>query len=156
MRKSSANMMRSPTWVQSVDGPNAWAAEHQWLLETAFDLFDQTSEWPSIEDVQRLLADKPERAVAVRQLVFDIPGALGARFSQHVELTVAALAHCPQADPLLDLFVQIMQEAVRRYPGEGSGQPVLRGSEVKAQFGLALIHRGGRAVLSGPGRRMTS
>lgn len=136
MRARSGETMRSPRWIQSVDDPRAWATQNRWLLETVFEIFDRTGEWPAIEDVQRVLAEEPERAVAVRQLVFDIPPTLGARFSQHAQLTVPALAHCRKAAPLLELFVRVMQEAMRRYPGESSEQPTLRGSEIQAQFEL--------------------
>lgn len=128
--------MRAPQWVHGVDQPEAWAIEHRWLLEAAFAAFDRTAEWPLIEDVQRDLADDPDRAVAVAQLVIDIPPPLGARFSQRVELTVRALAHVSSAAPLLSLLVRVMQEAMSRYPGEGSEQPVIRGSEIKEEFEL--------------------
>lgn len=131
-----ATTTRAPQWVQGVDEPEAWAVEHRWLLEAAFAAFDRTAEWPLIEDVQRDLADEPEWAVAVAQLVIDIPPPLGARFSQRVELTVRALAHVSSAAPLLNLLVRVMQEAMSRYPGEGPGQPVIRGSEIKEQFEL--------------------
>lgn len=135
-RTETATRVRAPQWVHGVDEPEAWAVDHQWLLEAAFAAFDRTAEWPLIENVQRDLANEPERAVAVTQLVIDIPPALGARFSQRIELTVRALAHVPNATPLLDLLVRVMQEAMSRYPGEGSQQPVIRGSEIKEQFEL--------------------
>ena len=49
---------------------------------------------------------------------------------------MVALAHCPKAAPLLELFVQVMLVAMRRYPGPGPDRPVIRGSEIKAQFQL--------------------
>lgn len=128
--------MRAPQWVQGVDEPEGWAVEHRWLLEAAFAAFDRTADWPLIEDVQRDLADEPERAVAVAQLVIDIPPPLGARFSQRVELTVRALASVPSAGSLLNLLVCVMQEAMSHYPGEGPEQPVIRGSEIKERFEL--------------------
>ncbi len=137
MRRSrAAQTRRSPQWVQGVDDPEAWAVSHQWLLEAAFAAFDRTAEWPLIEDVQRDLAAEPERAVAVPQLVLDIPPSLGARMSQRVELTVRALAHVPDAAPLLELLVLVMREAVSLYPGEGPEQPALRGSQIKEHFDL--------------------
>lgn len=128
--------MRAPQWVHGVDEPAAWAAEHRWLLEAAFAAFNRTAEWPRVEDVQRDVADEPERAIAVAQLVIDMPSALGARFSQTIELTTRALAHIPTAAPLLNLLVRVMQEAVSRYPGVGTEQPVIRGSEIKDKFEL--------------------
>jgi hypothetical protein len=128
--------MRAPQWVQSIDEPEAWAIEHRWLLEAALAEFDRTGEWPLIEDVQRALATTPERAVAVRQLVIDIPPALGARFSQRVELTVRALSFCPDGASLLALFVRAMQQAVSCYPGDGPGQPVLHGHQIKTNLQL--------------------
>lgn len=128
--------MRAPQWVHGIDEPDAWAVEHRWLLEAAFAAFNRRAEWPLIEDVQRDLADEPERAIAAAQLVIDMPSALGARFSQTVQLTVRALAHVPDAAPLLNLLVRVMREAVSRYPGDGIEQPVIRGSEIKERFEL--------------------
>lgn len=135
-RQTIVTKVRAPQWVQGVDEPEAWAAEYRWLLEAAFAIFNRTSEWPPIEDVQRQVADVPERAIAVAQLVIDMPAALGARFSQTVQLTVRALAHVPDAAPLLNSLVRVMQEAASRYPGEGTEPPVIRGSEIKEKFEL--------------------
>jgi hypothetical protein len=136
MRKQRTIEVRSQSWVQAVDVPAAWAQEHRWLLQAAFAAFDQTGEWPLIDNVQRDLAATPDRAVAVAQLVLDIPSELGARHSQQIELTVRALVHVPEAAPLLDLFVRVMRAAVLLYPGGGSEPPRLQGSQIKEQFDL--------------------
>jgi hypothetical protein len=124
--------------VQSVDEPATWAEDHRWLLEAAFAAFDRTGEWPLIAEVQGYLASagEPDRAIAVAQLVINIPPDLGARHSESIKLTVRALAHVPAAARLLDLFVRVMREAVALYPGEGPGLPELRGLKIKDQFQL--------------------
>jgi hypothetical protein len=135
-RAASETAVRAPQWVQGVDGPDAWAEEHRWLLEAAFASFDRTGEWPRIEEVQQDLAGEPERAVAVGQLLVEIPPGLGARFSQHVQLTVRALAHVPAAASLIELFVRAMQVAVVRYPGKRGTPPVIRGTDIQAHLEL--------------------
>lgn len=131
--------VRSHRWVQSVDQPSEWAQEHRWLLEAAFAAFADTGEWPLIEDVQASLAAEPEHAIAVAQLVIDMPSELGARHSQNVQLTVRALVHVPAAAGLLDLFVQALREAVSLYPGDGPQRPTLRGLDLKRKFDLAPL-----------------
>jgi hypothetical protein len=127
---------RAPQWVQGVDRPDEWAVEHRWFLQAAFEAFDRDGDWPTLEDLQRELADDPQRAVAAAQLAIDIPASLGARFSQQVQLTVRALSYCHEAATLLRWFVLAMREAVARYPGDGPDQPLLRGLDVKAALGL--------------------
>jgi hypothetical protein len=135
-RQSNRTTTRAPQWVNGVDEPDIWAREHQWLLETAFVSFDRTGEWPLVEEVQQDLAAQPDRAIAVGQLVVDIPPALGARFSQHVQLTVRALSHVPAAASILELFVRAMQVALVRYPGKRGTPPVIRGSAIRTQLEL--------------------
>lgn len=135
-RQSNRTTTRAPQWVNGVDEPDSWARKHRWLLETTFAAFDRTGEWPLVAEVQHDLAAQPGRAIAVGQLVVDIPPALGARFSQHVQLTVRALSHVPAAAPTLELFIRAMQVALIRYPGKGGTPPVIRGSEIQAQLEL--------------------
>jgi hypothetical protein len=128
---------RSPAWMQNVDQPDAWALEHEWLLEAVFSLFDRDGEWPRIESVQRALASLyPERAVAVAHLAIDIPRELGAREVDRLTLTVRALTYCDEAASLLEDFVAVIGQALAAYPGEEEHPAALSGLAVKEALGL--------------------
>jgi hypothetical protein len=134
-RRKSPALVRSFRHAQNVDEPYRWATEHLWFLEAVFGHFDRDGEWPLVEDVQRALAaSSPERAVAVAQLVIDVPSELGTRQVDRVTLTVRGLHRCRGAAPLLDLFVAAMRLAVDAYPGEGPS--TLSGATVRAALEL--------------------
>jgi hypothetical protein len=132
---SYVRRVRSPAFVQHVDAPEAWALENLWLLAAVFDAFKSEGVWPRIEDVQRTLAKTvPAHAVAVGQLVIDIPAELGHRDQERIRLTVRALAQVQGAEPLLAHFVAAMRLAYDTYLGDGAS--VLHGADVKTTLAV--------------------
>lgn len=117
----------------NVDQPEAWGREHLWFLEAVFAYFDQAGEWPLIEDVQEAVATTDvSRAVAIGQLVIDVPNEIGARHGERIALTVRGLSLVPAAAPLLTTFVAAMRVALDFYPDPGGSRPRLTGSAVQA------------------------
>jgi hypothetical protein len=129
---------RSPAWERNVDEPARWAQEHGWLLKTVFAAFAVSGDWPSIEAVQRVLADSDAaRAVAVAQLAIDIPAELGAREVDRLVLRCRALSYCDEAAELLSILVAAIKMAVEVYrASDAEHPPVLSGSAVKNRLGL--------------------
>jgi serine/threonine protein kinase len=130
--------VRSPSWARHVDDPDAWAVEHQWLLDAIFALFDRDGDWPQIETLQRVLATSdPARAIAVEQLAIDIPSELGSRNGNQFTLTVRALSHCPSASGLLSVFVAAVREAAAVYrASDEEHRAMLSGFHVKDRLEL--------------------
>jgi serine/threonine protein kinase len=129
---------RSPAWEQYIDAPEKWANDHRWLLTAVFDAFARDGDWPSIESVQRMLANSnTSRAVAVAQLAIDIPSELGAREGERIVLTCRALAHCDEATALLSRLVEAIRLAAEVYrASDAEHPPVLSGFVLKTRLGL--------------------
>ena len=74
--------------------------------------FERDADWPRIEAVQRRIADSdPVRAVAMGQLVIDMPAEIGARELDRLRLTVLGLSFCEDAAGLLSIFVATIRLA---------------------------------------------
>jgi serine/threonine-protein kinase len=125
-------------WRQHVLEPEAWARQHTWLIDTIYAEFERTGDWPTVETVQRRLADEDTmRAVAVAQLAIDIPAEIGARNGQQLTLTARALSHCEAAAGLLAQFVAAIRLAVESYRvSDTDHPPMLSGFAVKERLQL--------------------
>ena len=129
---------RSPAWERAVDAPEKWAHDHLWLLTAVFDAFDREGDWPSIEALQRTLADSDTtHAVAVAQLAIDIPSELGAREGERIALTSRALSYCDEAAALLSRLVEAIRLAAEVYRASDTEHPpVLSGFALKTRLEL--------------------
>lgn len=137
IRRTGTRSERAWSHIQNVDQPEAWARENLWFLEAVFAAFDRTGEWPRIEAVQERLAKTDvTRAVAVGQLVIDVPNEIGARHGERIALTVRGLSLVPAAQPVLAAFMAAMRVALDCYPGPEGSRPRLTGSAVRAAVEL--------------------
>jgi uncharacterized protein (TIGR02391 family) len=113
-----------------------WAAEHQRFLEIIFERFDADSEWPALENLQRLLDRRGEdidliataRAIPIELGYFE----MGA---QRPTLKLRALAFVAAAGPLVESFVRVIELAVERYLDE-TGTPRITSKDLHELLGF--------------------
>jgi hypothetical protein len=121
-----------------------WAAANRGLLSRAFERFQETGEWASLEALQLDFA-RGEQDIDVRELAFQIPAALGGVEQQRLVLRVRALRYLPAAAPLLATWFASLQLASRRWLSEGedarlTAEDVLRAAHGDQDLAVLTSH----------------
>lgn len=104
-------------YQRNVTDADAWASQHQLVLEVIFEAFASGGQWPDIDDLQRDLDRRATPLDLYHELRAMPPSLGGGRSPSPAHLTVRGLHRVPQAASLLDGFMRVIRLAVSRYHG---------------------------------------
>ena len=100
--------------------PNAdelWVSANREVVERAFDVFVETSEWPKVADLRRHFA-RLRRDLDVAQAVKDkprVPGEMRPVYEEALILKIRHLRYVPRAQPLVQVCLAATRRAVEAY-----------------------------------------
>jgi hypothetical protein len=92
-----------------------WAEAHQILLQRAFERFDETGEWPQLEDLQHDFTVAGRDDVEVSNLAYAMPRLLGFVEQGRLVLLTRGLSHVGSAAALLDIWAEALHIACQRW-----------------------------------------
>jgi hypothetical protein len=93
----------------------AWAKAHRDLLQRAFERFDETAEWPQLEDLQHDFTVGGRDDIDVAALAHAMPNPLGFVEQGRLILRVRGLSNVESAAGLLDIWAAAIHLACQRW-----------------------------------------
>lgn len=142
-RKGKAPRGRHPLLAEA----DAWATEHGCLLANCFARFQDSGEWPTLEQLQHDF-EVTGRSEDVSRLAFAMPRPLGFVEQQRLVFLARALSHVPAAAQLLEDWAAVLELAYRKWRDDPDAQlaradvlRVLDGDSERARFVALLLMR---------------
>lgn len=125
----------------------AWAVEHRYLLAICFERFQESGEWPTLEQLQHDF-EVAGRDEDVSRLAFAMPPSLGFVEQQQLVLLVRGLSFVPKAAPLLEDWSAVLRLAYAKWREDPTAEltradafGVLDGDPLRTRFAALLFLR---------------